>query len=247
VESSNWIDRDDAVLPFVTDTKGDVNIDFPSARGAEPISELSSIEPQSGAEAQPDDRLASNMRRVAGIAGEGTLNERLAALQQERHRLVLEAVRAEAAKLLGGPDPRSINPDLAFSELGLDSKMTVELCNRLGVVSGLRVPETVGWDYGSISGLAQYLEAELSGDTRAVSTPAGNANELSLLEDELKKVEELVAAIPESEKRRVAERLRALLSTITDSGDRLGKRIEAASSPDEIFALLDSQLGSDER
>jgi fatty acid CoA ligase FadD22 len=241
------MEPDDGALALDTETIGDINIDPLSALGAEPISELSSIEPQSDAEAQPDDRPASDMQHVVGIAGEVTLKERLAALQQERHRLVLEAVSAEAAKMLGEPDPRSVNPDLAFSELGFDSKMTVELCNRLGVASGLRVPETVGWDYGSISGLARYLEAELSGDRRATSTLPGNANGLPPLEDELKKVEELVAAIPESEKQRVADRLRALLGTITDGEDRLGKRIQAASSPDEIFKLIDSQLGSDER
>ena len=148
--------------------------------------------------------------------------------------------------MLGEPDPRSINRDLAFSELGFDSQMTVELCNRLAAVTGLRLPETVGWDYGSISGLAQYLEAELSGGDRRVALPLPaniGANGLSPLDEELKKVEEMVAAIGDSEKQRVADRLRALLGIITDGEDRLGKRIQAASTPDEIFRLIDSEFG----
>ena len=48
---------------------------------------LSSTEPESDAEAQPDDRPASDMQLVVGIAGEVTLNEQLAALQQERHAI----------------------------------------------------------------------------------------------------------------------------------------------------------------
>ena len=210
-----------------------------------PIWELPLIEPQSDA-AQLDNRPASNTRIVDRNAGEVTLKERLAVLQQERHRLVVEAVCAEAAKMLGEPDPRSVNRDLAFSELGFDSQMTVVLCNRLAAVTGLRLPETVGWDYGSISGLAQYLDAELSGGDRRPASPLPTntgANGLSPLDEELTRVEAMVAVIGANEKQRVADRLRALLGIITDGEDRLGKRIQAASTPDEIFRLIDSEFG----
>ena len=68
---------------------------------------------------------------------------------------------AEAAKILGARGARSLNPDLTFAELGFDSQMTVELRNRMAAVTGLRLRDTVGWDYGSVTGLARYLEAEL--------------------------------------------------------------------------------------
>ena len=55
-----------------------------------------------------------------------TLNERLTVLQEERHRLVVEAVGSEAAKILGEPILQSVNPDLTFAELDFDSQMTVE-------------------------------------------------------------------------------------------------------------------------
>ncbi len=211
------MEPDDGALPHGTETIGDINIDVLSARGAE-----STGEP----------------------IGEVTLKERLAALQQERHRLVLEAVSAEAAKMLGEPDPRSLNPDLAFSELGFDSKMTVELCNRLAAAAGLRLPETVGWDYNSVSALARYLDAELSGGDRgALPLPGAGANDLAALEDELKKVEEMVAAIGPGEKQRVADCLRGILGTITDAEESLGKRIQAAATQDEIFQLIDAELG----
>jgi fatty acid CoA ligase FadD22 len=53
----------------------------------------------------------------------------------------------------------------------------------------------------------------------------------------------MVAAIEDSEKQRVADRLRALLGTITDGKAGLGKQIQAASTPDEVFRLIDSEFG----
>ena len=55
---------------------------------AKPIWELPLIDPESDAEAQLDNRPASNVQMVVGNSGEITLNERLAVLRRERHRLV---------------------------------------------------------------------------------------------------------------------------------------------------------------
>jgi polyketide synthase 1/15 len=142
-----------------------------------PIWDLPPAAPLSGTQELPDNAPASNMQ-MGGQPGSVTLNERLAALQEERHRLVREAVSAEAAKILGQPGPQSVNPDLTFAELGFDSQMTIELRNRLAAGTGLRLPDTLGWDYGSVTGLAQYLEAELSGSARRVALPSpANADE----------------------------------------------------------------------
>ncbi|MBL7659499.1 p-hydroxybenzoic acid--AMP ligase FadD22, partial [Escherichia coli] len=103
-----------------------------------PIWELSLTEPGSGVRAQRDDLSASNMTIAGGNDGGSTLRERLVALRQERQRLVVDAVCAEAAKMLGEPDLWSVDQDLAFSELGFDSQMTVTLCKRLAAVTGLR-------------------------------------------------------------------------------------------------------------
>ena len=211
-----------------------------------PIWELPLTEPQSDAPAQRDDWTADSAHSADGDVGEVTLKERLALLQQERNRLVADAVSTEAAKMLAEPDPRSINRDLAFSELGFDSQMTVELSNRLAVLTGLRLPETIGWDCGSISGLAQYVEAALPGSDRRLEPSAQahiGVDGLAAIDEELKKVEALVSTIGPSDKQRVADRLRALLGTITGGGDGLGKRIQAASTPDEIFRLIDSEFG----
>ena len=211
-----------------------------------PLTQPQSDAPQSDAPAQRDDSTADSANSADGDVGEVTLKERLAFLQQERHRLVVDAVCTEAAKMLAEPDPRSINRDLAFSALGFDSQMTVELSNRLAVLTGLRLPETIGWDCGSISGLAQYVEAALPGSDRRLEPSAQayiGVDGLAAIDEELKKVEALVSTIGPSDKQRVADRLRALLGTITGGGDGLGKRIQAASTPDEIFRLIDSEFG----
>ncbi len=114
---------------------------------------------------------ASNVRIAENDA---TFKERLAVLQAERQRLVIEAVGAEAANILGARAARSLNPDLTFAELGFDSQMTVELRNRMAAVTGLQLRDTVGWDYGSITGLARYLDAELAGSAGPVQ-PASSA------------------------------------------------------------------------
>ncbi len=148
-----------------------------AANPIKPIWELPFAIPQLDTIIGFDNRPASNFQIAVASTGEITLNQRLEVLQQERYRLVTEVVSAEAAKMLGRQDPQSINRDLAFSQLGFNSQMTVELRNRLAAVTGLRLPDTIVWDYGSVSGLAQYLEAELSGRDRhrQVAEPVATA------------------------------------------------------------------------
>ena len=134
---------------------------------AQPIWDLPSDTPWSDTASSSDSGPASNMR-IAENPSDATLKERLAALRAERQRVVMEAVSAEAANILGARGARSLNPDLTFAELGFDSQMTVELRNRMAAVTGLQLRDTVGWDYGSITGLARYLDAELSGSAGPV-------------------------------------------------------------------------------
>lgn len=222
--------------------RGALRVESPT----KPVWELPSNEPRSDAPAQRAAWTADSAHSADGEVGDVTLKERLAFLQQERHRLVADAVSTEAAKMLAEPDPRSINRALAFSELGFDSQMTVELSNRLAVLTGLRLPETIGWDCGSIAALAQYVEVALSGSDSRLEPFAqahSGVDGLTALEEELKKVEVLVSTIGPNDKQRVADRLRALLGTVTGGEDGLSKRIQAASTPDEIFRLIDSEFG----
>jgi acyl-coenzyme A synthetase/AMP-(fatty) acid ligase/acyl carrier protein len=91
-----------------------------------------------------------------------SLSARLDAMRHERYRVVTDAVRAEVANMLGQPGAQSVNPDVALSEQGFDSQMAVELRNRLSTTTGLQLPDTIVWDYGTAAGLARYLEGQLS-------------------------------------------------------------------------------------
>jgi 4-hydroxyphenylalkanoate synthase len=165
------------------------------------------------------------------------LAQRLDALDpQAQHDLLVDMVRSQAAAVLGRPSPADIDPAAAFQDLGFDSLTAVELRNRLKTATGLTLPPTLIFDHPTPAAVAGFCGAQLIG------TGIG-ATDLSLLEEELKKVEELVVAIGASEKQHVADRLRALLGTITDSEPRLGKRIQAATTPDEVFQLIDSEFG----
>ena len=98
-------------------------------------------------------------------AATGSLAAKLAAVgEAERAGLVLELVRGEVAAVLGHTSGGEVDPGRAFQELGLDSVGAVELRNRLGAVSGLRLPATVVFDYPSAGALAERLLGAASGE-----------------------------------------------------------------------------------
>nr|WP_062342995.1 type I polyketide synthase [Herbidospora sakaeratensis] len=101
----------------------------------------------------------------------GSWTDRVAALSaHERPRAVAETVLTAVADVLGHPGTAGIDPARAFRDLGFDSLTGVELRNRLGTVTGLRLPATVTFDHPSADALTAYLTGLLPGAaTRAAA------------------------------------------------------------------------------
>ncbi|WP_243469292.1 type I polyketide synthase [Streptomyces cinnamoneus] len=101
----------------------------------------------------------------------GALRRRLAALPaHEWDAVLLEAVRTQAAVVLGHASVDEVQAGVTFLESGFNSLTAVELRNALNAVTGLRLPPTVVFDQATPGALVAHLRARLAED--GVGTPA---------------------------------------------------------------------------
>ncbi|MEV5831801.1 SDR family NAD(P)-dependent oxidoreductase [Spirillospora sp. NPDC052242] len=184
------------------------------------------------------------VRRAADRDGTRDLADRLAGLPpEEQDRVLLDLVRAEAAGALGHPAADAVAADRGFMDQGFDSLTAVELRNRLGAVVGRRLPATLMFDHPTPRSLAAHLRSAI-----APGVPGGPGG------SSVQAVLDLLEAEPDvpgsaDDRARLALRLRGLLARLDAAGGRdrhddvhPAARIEAASD-DEIFELIDDELG----
>ncbi|HET9172180.1 MAG TPA: type I polyketide synthase [Actinospica sp.] len=109
---------------------------------------------------------------AAELATRPALAEQVAALPAARRDWALiEAVRAEAAHVLGHGGTADLGADQQFKALGVDSLTAVELRNRLAAATGLRLPAALIFDYPTPRAVAGYLRARLE-ESRPATPPA---------------------------------------------------------------------------
>nr|WP_086821080.1 type I polyketide synthase [Allokutzneria sp. NRRL B-24872] len=162
---------------------------------------------------------------------EGGFAERFAdAPENLRPRLLVDLVRKQAAAVLGHTDVDAVGAERGFLELGLDSLTAVELRNRLGEATGLRLPATTVFDHPSPAALAQHLGGLLAG-RRGVDVLG-----------ELDRMEKLVMALPPEDPGRERARARLLALAAACLPTREPSPELATAGLDDMFAIIDDEL-----
>lgn len=104
------------------------------------------------------------VRKPPSRAGRGSagLPGRLATLSDaEAQTAVLDLVREQVAVVLGHRSVAAVGADQAFTQLGFDSLTSVELSNRLGTSTGLRLASTVVFSYPTPRELGLHIVGQL--------------------------------------------------------------------------------------
>ncbi|MER6989181.1 type I polyketide synthase [Saccharopolyspora hirsuta] len=175
------------------------------------------------------------LRDLAGVGGRApavgpTLAAELAPLTpEEKQQRLLELVLRTAADVLGHDDADAVKPDVGFLDGEFDSLSAVELRNRLGNRTGLRLPSTLVFDHPTPLDVADHLLAELTG----AAVPDVLA-ELDRMEGAFRALE---TGSGGGDRAAVVRRLTDLLHRLDGDAADI-----AEASEDELFALIDEEL-----
>ncbi|MCX2926353.1 type I polyketide synthase, partial [Streptomyces sp. NEAU-W12] len=192
-------------------------------------------------------RVAS--RRAAPAAGAAAaaadLTRRLSGLTPaEGREALLELVRGQIATVLGHVDLADVEPTRPFQDLGFDSLTSVELRNRLGALTGTRLPATLLFDYPTPSELVAHLYARVA--PAPADGPEAVLAELDRLEKSITGIEAGAELFEQ-----VAGRLEVLRSKWqslrTEASAASGEEDDAfdfdSATDEEVFDMLDNELG----
>ncbi|WP_374523679.1 type I polyketide synthase [Streptomyces malaysiensis] len=203
------------------------------------------------------EEMAAAETEGTGAAAGAALAGQLAALPEtERERVLLDLVRSAVAAVLGHSGAQAIEAGRAFKELGFDSLTAVELRNRLGAASGLKLPPSLIFDHPTPAAVAAYLRAGIAPDEAADGTA---------VLDELDKLETaLTGTAPDNITRaRITMRLQSLLAKWNESDgtavtaepaaaaaaperpakDTVDAEQLQSASDEELFAFINKGLG----
>jgi acyl transferase domain-containing protein len=75
----------------------------------------------------------------------------------QRQMLLITDLQTIVASVLGVESPHTLDPQLGFFEMGMDSLMTLDLKNQLQTRLGTSLPSTLTFEYPTLADLAVYL------------------------------------------------------------------------------------------
>jgi len=180
------------------------------------------------------DPAAPARRRAVASAAATTQTDRLVGLPgRQRRKALLDLVRESAAVVLGHSTAAMVDEDSAFKELGFDSLTAMELRNRLGNATGLRLPATVVFDHPTPAALAGVLDEML--------VPTEETTVRSVVAE----LDRLAAAqLDENERGLLAQRLQEVLRRLAGPADTSEEQDFTVASDDELFDFIDSKVNT---
>ncbi|MFJ9031570.1 type I polyketide synthase, partial [Streptomyces sp. NPDC102274] len=186
-------------------------------------------------------RTPSRRSATAAPRSAESLGQRLTGLtDEERRDVLLTLVRDQAAVVLGHADGTAVGASRQFQELGFDSLTAVDFRNRLNAATGLRLPATLLFDYPTPAAVVDHLHSQL-----VTEEVTGAGSVLAVLDQLEKAITEMT--VDAQEFKHVAGRIEVLRTKWAalrqESANGSGEFDLEAASDDDVFALLDDELG----
>ncbi|ADI03794.1 modular polyketide synthase [Streptomyces bingchenggensis BCW-1] len=212
----------------------------------DPPAILRGLAPAGSSGGRKRERALSSSDAATGDAPQ-TLRDRLLTMaQHDRELTVRRVVQAEIATVLRRSGPGTVPPDRGFMDLGFDSLTALELRQRLGALTGLKLPPTMIFNHPTPGALAQHLLQQLVPDEPPAEQPPPPTDQPSVLAELDRLAVSMAAVGDESVRSAATERLWELLAAVTagsDVAEPLTDLEIVSAGEEELFALIDDELG----
>lgn len=166
-------------------------------------------------------RSAESAKFIAGLSGLDAAGQAQA---------IVDALRVQAAAVLGHQSPEAIDPTRPFQELGFDSLGVMEFRNRLKSALGIALAATVVFDHPTPAALAEYLRTEI--------VPVDDAPARLRAGIEAVAHDCAAAQLGPEDRRDLAVRLRAVVRELDAGVDGVSVDLDTADDS-ELFGLID--------